>query len=990
MSLTKYLRGACKCCCNNGAIVPRWQNLTKTRPPGDTGGTHYTATPAPRLDADFAISNGDSCTPVGVCGSWYSSNGDLLAMSAQEIQATVNDIMTCAGTDATHNTTDHNCYFKNGDSVNMQMAKRFGGQWIFARKFWHGAFGFLSTDAPGVPHDPTQGPDQTKYLTATYSANYTWMDKVIWGNNVGTVSTNRTAVVGSRSVARTTGIITNGVSVHEVVQTRWENGCDSQGNSTFIIGQIEDHTNCVGTSTHIWPTDTDTSAPPCPFTYTTQTNVNPTTRQPDIAADLATMPYNLTDIPMVDQLIAFWNEAFPPVSPALPVSKGTNPNGFSLNLTSTSLDGAGNPYTLSLSVSRSNTSYSWNIAAYLPEPDPDGQNLNYFGSITLSNPYTAQECYQDFLTALGQWNLSDFTLSALRTDENLAHAPCVMFDEVGATSPLGFNCSMDDYSVGLVNDENNNTPASAALTPEQAATQNNDDVGSPPSSPIFQTGNGQQYIPTWAQTAWQDPNNYVWQAPDGQYFQTASGTALPDGSASGATLITPLRNGSIVAHTTPGSDRHFWFGAVNYARLFDENSGSTWIPQSYGNFSDTALCPLTMRWLAPFEEQYDGEQAGGTPLPGNYPQAFFRQDAREGSLIVGGKFVQAVQDWPAVNFTRPCGNDKWLVDQTTVCCITASASGSFTVTAAGVSLAPGAAGGLAVGNNIISDDPTYGGVYQITGISGSGPWTISVGSKLASLPAGFSLVSAGEAGDGMAHLGRQRFPSAAATCGSETPQHTGVYLNWTFNQRQAALPTGSQPNWLQGTGAGTGTGIVGCLSYSVTQFTYPASTCKAIAGIVPFYAGSPVENFKNQVLFPFPSSATFDDSYGAHWQAAVMLSMPDPFWQAPFKPNCDGATFGWAIDDGSGNLDTATTRYFPAAPLVEALSNIPAGDSLPAGVTLFYAPSNIQPPPYYPNGIPYQSDVSMDWGFTLRACGNIAAGGRFSNDYAPFVNCADV
>ena len=169
-----------------------------------------------------------------------------------------------------------------------------------------------------------------------------------------------------------------------------------------------------------------------------------------------------------------------------------------------------------------------------------------------------------------------------------------------------------------------------------------------------------------------------------------------------------------------------------------------------------------------------------------------------------------------------------------------------------------------------------------------------------------------------------------------------------------------------------------------------------------------MEQFPNQEMFDFPATVIFDDVFGAHWQAAVMLTMPDPFWQQPFKPDCfivSPDAMRWNQDDGTGQDDTSVhtdslgdgpgftvyTRYYAHHPLVEALSTIPAGMSLPAGVSLLYDPAaNVIAPPFYPTGIPIGDDsgnyssIEMDWGFTLRVCGNV--GGRFRTEYN-FVTC---
>jgi hypothetical protein len=222
-------------------------------------------------------------------------------------------------------------------------------------------------------------------------------------------------------------------------------------------------------------------------------------------------------------------------------------------------------------------------------------------------------------------------------------------------------------------------------------------------------------------------------------------------------------------------------------------------------------------------------------------------------------------------------------------------------------------------------------------------------------------------------------------------QNTGVHVTWGFDQRQAALTTASQPAWLIGSGAGTGTGVVGCLdaSYGITQFNYPAGSCPAIVGIVP--DGSP-EYFGMQVLFDFPTTPV-DGSYGAHSQSFIGLTMEDPFEIAcgsPFKPDFDPMdyttplSFSWKEDDGSGHNDDPTASppvyYFSLRPIVEALASVPSGKSLPTGVTLFFDPSNKFAPPNYPNGIPFTKNVMSDWATAARMCGAT----RWTDIYATF------
>jgi hypothetical protein len=432
-----------------------------------------------------------------------------------------------------------------------------------------------------------------------------------------------------------------------------------------------------------------------------------------------------------------------------------------------------------------------------------------------------------------------------------------------------------------------------------------------------------------------------------------------------------------------------------------------------------------------------------------------------------------------VNFGRPCGADKFAVDQTTVCCVNSTGSSGtqflITVTPTGGAIAPLATGGLQNGDYVILEGT---GIFQIASISGSvAPWTLNCTTLAAidGIPTGFVFTPDS---DSSAHVGRLRFPTASGLCGraaittavagstvtitpaiaqpwlragttgsilvdlydasmtllvsgaaltrvsdtsftfthaalptavwmtgvgvdytqyTSASQKTGVHLDWTFNARAAATGYTTPPTWYGG--------ISGCTACTVTQFNYSGS-CPAPVGIVPWYEGDPVEHFTGQVMFAFPSGITFDDIFGAHWQAAVMLTMPDPFWQTPFWPDC-GVTapdsVSWSEDDGTCQVDTETVvdgggttynKFYAHHPLVEALSSIPAGKTLPAGITLLYDPAhNAIAPPYYPNGIPIGADdgsygsIATDWGFAANACSCIGSAGRFASVYATFVSC---
>jgi hypothetical protein len=493
-----------------------------------------------------------------------------------------------------------------------------------------------------------------------------------------------------------------------------------------------------------------------------------------------------------------------------------------------------------------------------------------------------------------------------------------------------------------------------------------------------------------------------------------------------------------------------------------------------------------MRWLDRSEAQYDPESVVTGPVPpGLWPQAWLHQAA---GALTGAKYIEAVKAWPAVNYGRPCGEDRYAVDQQTVCCVTTSDEASFTVAVTGEAVAPGSAGGIAVDDYILVEDV---GTFKVTGITDlGGSYLIEVGVLLDAYPTGHQFQDPDQIGDGATHLGRLRWPSASGICGRSAittthesgtntltitlaaalpwlrvnpatgeirvdiytagmtllaadvsltrisdstftslraalptaawmtghdqnwshydavPRRTAIHLEWTFNPRATDPDYPSPPAWYAA--------APGCVSGTITQFTYTHNRCGTVLGIAPYYdrlidAGEglipadstlltgpgPVEAFETQTIFAFPDTFAFDDIYTAHWQAAVETVMPDPFWQRPYKPDCDADPFIWQEDNGDGVAeyfeDPNLYRQFAHRPWVEAAKDIPAGWTLPDGVDLYFDAEIA--PPYYPNGLPVGDaegnylSLERPWGLAGRACDTISAVRPFAGFYQDFVTC---
>ncbi len=1047
MSATKYLRGACKCCCNLGGVIPFYQNVTKVRPAGDTLPANYTSAPYPR---DQQSANCNPPAVIGDCGNWLVG-GDLNGLSAQVITDTVNDIGTCGSTF----TSDHNCYNQNG-TVNMKTSKLFGGQWINARKQWHGA---LPWDANEMcsPVNPALPPTQNRYLT--FSVNATWDYEDNTSNppdyNFTEILSSSGSYSGSNTVNSKTGIRTTGpLTMYQLDQRYYNDGLDPwtkniNTNVTNGTGYINGYQDATGTN--------DPGTPVGPNYLITYGGSEPTYEIPMHSVEDfycgGMGPLMASYFSGGFTIITYDANGTPRNNHFSAVGTATN---WSISGSASDTNGSGS-VAIVFNVSATQVYYSiyytqstWGILSGGPG---ETETITYRASFTgtLSNPYTATDCYTDFINALNQWDMSDMNLGNFRTDGELANAPVILYDELTATIPdMVYQFTMDDYR------------------------------GSPTSG-------------IWPQTPYLDPYSFQWIASDG------SVNNIP--GPGHCSMSPPLRTGAILAHNPAGSDRHFWFDYADYEvdSPCPSGTGHTWSIHYLGGSSDPLLPAVTMRWLDKLDAQYDGLNGCGssfTPSVGNFPYAWWDQT---GNKITGGKYVCATQTWDAINPGRPCGPDKYAIDQTLVGCVTATTvvqnpnavvTGTFTVSqnTAGTSVwnstTPPPASGLVMVAGAYAP-----GLYQVTGVTGTGPWTISVSSIVDGsdfgVPTGWQMSTV--AGN---FIGWLRFPTAPGICGrapittsyssptltintasqpylragltgsilvdlydtnmtllassvsltrvndgqftatitgapATNPyptaayivaagvtwttfnpaihNRTGVFLDWSFNQRLQHVP-GYVPN------SGYA-GVDGCTGCAATQFNYTPARCIAVVGIVPFAsqsaAGSqtpsgsgspppsvPLENFPNQVLFPMPETVTFDVAYGAHWQGMIALTMQDPLYQAPFNPFCGGTT-SWEVDDGTGKSNTTTpplVDYFPSPPLVEATTS---SAGLPSGIYSTYDTSHNQiSPQMYPHGIPVGNissgaygSILTDWVFASNACATITAGGNFSTIYSTFVYC---
>lgn len=1091
--------GGCCCGCPDGTIVDRWVNQTAVRPTGDNTADpkpNYTETPFPRNVSDADCPDGPATAPLGECGPW-AFGGAANMVSAQVVENLVKDIFPCVADDATHKKVDLNCYVKSG-TVNMRAGERKGGQWILARKFWHGRWPFRGVDGYGDNCAGT-APTTTKYrrikrkFTASVSGSvgYKWFDAVD-GCDPGTVRTlvnetndfswsmNRTT---DRTVGQKSGVVASNEATDSVTGptgswsvnlsnpfgTTWVDiphsgtGFDADGNvsdpQTEVISQatMETLLPCMGWS---GPTTVSFSA----YNGHLATSV--------VLCRDSLYPICFALDSVCDTLSSHFTGGFIDYMP-------TNWADFVDYVKSYMPDDASGDFTVSTSdVEFTATKMAARFTSVYSKAAPTSGDGHYgdvtvevYFCIELSEPYTATQLFTDYNDLFKEWNMSDFTLGALREDELLASAPLCCYDE-----PNGVMSPDEHSTIGVIK------------VPDYSLAQ----VGG-----------------EWQLRDWYDPNSYTWLTPGG-------GVNGPMDTAGGNTLFGPFWDGSKISHNVAGSERHFDFLFAEQTR--EGIGGCTvraadfmWFNRTVGAFSPSHLPSVTRRWMNKLESQYDAgplcndvAEAG----PGNYPQAFINAG---GGVITGAKYVEAAFRWPAVNYGRPCGPDRYAVDQATVCYVT---SGSCAAGTLEVKATQGVTFSLAVNDYIASDGE---GFYKLTGVTdlGGGTWQLTVGAKIEDLPTGWSMASApvdAALVPSAQYVGRLRWvnfvrngstlsmpspicgrsacttayaggtvtvtfsddqpnlrkdvttgkvvvdlwnaahkvkvaaaveltrvsdtvftyaagsdPGAAWATGKdytwtdfdETPQHTGIKLEYTFSNRLTQAGE-TAPDWFDG--------VAGCLTGDATEFIYNLGQCRAMVGIVPHYdtlidtgdsfpvmddiiggGVCPVEDFKNQTIFATPESISADDKYGYHWQAEVNMVMPDPFFQTPFTP--DGGidhgtdTMSMTADDGSGQATTLTGEtsihyavIYAHPRWVEAKKTPPTGKHLPDGVSLHYS-HDIAPSYWLPKagglftgGLPIgdaagnYGSFETTYGFRNRAKAHIAANGIFANYYREFVS----
>jgi hypothetical protein len=691
-----------------------------------------------------------------------------------------------------------------------------------------GDTGYVPTYTTSSYESPLGAADQTKYLTYAVNIAFSYYR----GPFLNTWLSNVASASGSRTADANSGKLTSSISTTETdtTQTRTWDG------SSWVLGPVyttRNITNGVG-NTYFGDGNVYQNFPSGGAT------VLDGICTPDVHCALPVTPMGLpfmdgSDNVSIDGVISGWNASFRPLllDPSLfatimgpgggsielmpPI---TDPNNYSGSATNTynpapgavgSDGGLEGPSTevLSISWSKTNTTFTWSVT-YLFTPGAhvgeSADNYSFTGTLTLSNANTSASVNSDRDHLLSFWPLNDDALYPPRTDGIWQVAPLMSRDEVESNvNPIGFNpYYVDDLRSPIV-DINGNSPFTSPVNPPPVGwtyAPGNNASYSPatdllgvyvPGTTVASDDShpAQAWLPTYAQTAWLDPNAYGFRFPAGKDNGNSAASDLVQyaltGKIFGMPMPTAFSSGESALQgpgpTMTGAYENFFdYRAVIWkmCQWFDEGGGGPYADLyiwGYGEWLQDAIsrtgaqlpqCATqwtnnadAMRFPAyAFLIQGDKQLyavPGGFPGPSSDGFAAFRGDA-----VWGQKCMEIGELWPSQNFFRPAGADRFAFDESLVYCFDGTTLTDSSGTVQSGLTKTGIWGGQSAS-----------GFYD--GFTTDGSGVVTLGTKILDVPAAWTSAS----GDFAYAFGQLRYPTAPAILGRDhitslTDNHDGT------------------------------------------------------------------------------------------------------------------------------------------------------------------------------------------------------------------------
>jgi hypothetical protein len=901
------------------------------------GGTGYVVGDSPAL----VLGTAQTACPGGIAGftvTTVSGEGAITGIAITTGGQYVSGLTpptTCALTAGSGTGASLNLNFARATQP-VSQCQNTGFKNLATCRQWHGAFGWTSHDpggcdstycvtavadtygnAPGAPgyvptwtttsYEPYQpDADQTKYLTCDTECSLT----VVTSNfTAGAFYNYQSNATGAVSVDATTGEITNGVITSE----------------DFYAGDDSDpmpgtHIRHVSGGAGYTAENDDGTVVTTDFLSGMSTLIDGVVSQ-DVhcTASIIAAFYNSgVDDPSLDAMPAQWNAAagFINNNPDLDLGtytyfpSVTDPNNYGPSTVTGVVDeGDGYTYTqtLTISWSRTATTFTWSIVQTIvnTEPDAEQSSYSYTGTLTLSNPNYASDIYADAVYLSSLVPLDDDGLYGWRTDTLQQVAPLVSRNEVPSNvSPVtGFLPATQNQMDSPIADPAGNGVWETNVSPATAPYVYNADA---PGT----------WSPTYTQIPWTDPA--AWQWPYGCTSANAGDTTNTIASGPQVHMV----DGSILGQfESAGYQNNFSFQFEIWKGCYYNNDygcGLDWLYQNYGswltdfNAASGAQLPLNCTQWTNSYEVIDKPPGACVMYASDIVNDAFCNNAvseRNGALWLY-KFAVIAEKWQSQNYARPGGNDRFLIDETQVYCVASGSGTSFVVTDLAGDTLTGAIPGIGTG---LWGGPAVGGWWSGCGCDDSG--NVTLGTLALHVPAGWDSPSK----DGATVFAPLRFPTCPSLLGrvavtTAPPISRVITFTWQDAQPQFGMaPSGTESVTIYDRGMN----VLGTETATRTAdgtFTVTTSTDYSTAVWV-MIAGSPAWYFNSN--YPRGNFLTLEwlEDTRTNGQAGDHAETRDCAEQANYDAWVAGGSVG---DEPSDALpppaDTPTLAWPPGGP----------------------------------------------------------------------------
>lgn len=642
---------------------------------------------------------------------------------------------------------------------NLAVCHKRGFKNVAAKRWWHGIFRWLTPDVTSTTCSISSGhcdatnpsdwdanstrayipyaakPDTTKYRTISSDVTYNSSQTDYDGNETAIHATTSGCSI---SVNQYSGEITCSGDITEVDTTTPSGG--SPSTTKNISHGYDSVSNTYNQPTVVDGYVTDVHAGNNPGPYNNDTAEY-------TSLDGWVVDFNGSVCAALAGGIPVTSSSFlPDVTDSNNYGSISSPNTGGYVLTDS---GYSPPLTLTVSIAiawtRTDTVYAFTFSLsstynYLPGSDHFNTSLAVSGTLSLSDTNTSDDVYADLASLLNEWPLNDDSLYPWRGDGYTNMAPKMSRLEVnGNRGPLqyGMNC------VWLVPDYTN--PA-----------------GSMPYS-------------AWGTRAWFDGSIYEWRYPAGD-----------DNTNSAATGLVKVLDGTMQGAPNPaGYQGYFRFDAEDMqccSEIVDDTcEGVIWYAYGYGQIIPAYLPQNCTQWTNWFEVMNKPSYGA---LVAYYDVNTVSSPSGDGVCDFDGKsdgafwavkWAEIGETYQSINFARPAGYDKFLLDETEVFCYSTQSGSVVTLT----NLDGTSPASLPFTTSDIVGGSCVGGFFSVDSVSGA---TVTLGAQKFNVPSDWSTPS----GDQASAFGKLRFSTYPSLLGriyviavADASAHAPYSSGWT-------------------------------------------------------------------------------------------------------------------------------------------------------------------------------------------------------------------